>query len=56
MEEYRALTDITKLIASLKWGSIEIQVQDGQIVQVTKREVFKMKKEEGKKDTPQSKD
>lgn len=41
MEKDRALQKLEELLETLKWGSIEIQLQNGKIVQITKREIIK---------------
>ena len=36
-----ALNKITELLEAIQWGSIEIQLQNGKVVQISKREIWK---------------
>lgn len=38
----KTLEEITAALASIKWGSIEIFVQDSKVVQITERSIKKM--------------
>ncbi len=41
------LAEIKQAISHIKWGSIEIFIQDGMVVQITERNIKKM--QDGKK-------
>jgi hypothetical protein len=43
----KALEEIEKALTHIKWGSIEIFVQDSKVVQITERNIKKLS--EGKK-------
>lgn len=42
------LEDIKKALSNIKWGSIEIFVQDSMVVQITERSIKKVVEKSGK--------
>lgn len=40
--EIKTFEEIKKALTTIKWGSIEIFVQDSQVVQITERSIKKM--------------
>lgn len=46
--ESELLSEIKKALESIKWGSIEIFVQDSMVVQITQRSIKKMTEQKDK--------